>query len=237
MLLDGDHLIREALRAGLTLEAVLAVEGHQPLDAELARLGVTRYEGTASVLAAASPVRTPSGLVAVAEWSPLTSRRLFATSAPLVVGLVDVQDPGNVGAVIRSAHALGATGVLALGSTADPAGWKALRGSMGSAFHLPVGRGSLAEALDSARDCGIPAVGTVAHGGDEIQRADLRPPLLLLAGNEGTGLPADVLAQTDRQVRFPLCAGVESLNVAVTVALAVWEIRRRPVVPGRGDRS
>jgi TrmH family RNA methyltransferase len=146
-----------------------------------------------------------------------------------------VQDPGNVGSVIRSAHALGATGVLALGATADPAGWKALRGAMGSTFHLAVGRASLAGGLDAARAHGVSVAATVAHGGVEIDRADLNlaPPLLLLAGNEGAGLPSDAIAHTDRQLRIPLRTGVDSLNVAVTTALVVWEIRRRASSHGR----
>jgi TrmH family RNA methyltransferase len=234
ILLDGVHLVREALRAGLTVEGVLTEDRSHDLDADLDALGIPRYEGTTAVLAAASPVRTPSGIVAIAEWTPAAPDRLLAAASPLVVGLVDVQDPGNVGGVIRSAHALGATGVLALGASADPAGWKALRGSMGSTFHLAVGRGPIAESLDAARAHGLTVAATVAHGGVDIDRTDLAPPLLLLAGNEGAGLPPDVLARTDRQVRIPLRTGVESLNVAVTTALVVWEIRRRE--PARGRR-
>jgi TrmH family RNA methyltransferase len=236
VVLDGEHLVREAIRAGLTIEGVLTGERAHGVDADLSALGIPHYAGTNAVLAAASPVRTSSGIVAIAEWTPQPPERLLAVASPLVLGLLDVQDPGNVGSAIRSAHALGATGLLALGSTADPAGWKALRGSMGSTFHLAVGRGSLAETLAAAHAHGVTVAATVAHGGDEIDRANLAPPVLLLAGNEGAGLPADVRAGADRRVRIPLRPGVDSLNVSVTAALVVWEIRRRASAPGRRVR-
>jgi TrmH family RNA methyltransferase len=233
VLLDGEHLVLEAVRAGLTLEGVLTGDRPHTLDAAIAALGIPHYAGTTAVLAAASPVRTPSGVVAIAEWSPAPPVTLLAGSAPLVVGLVDVQDPGNVGSVIRSAHALGASGVLALGASADPAGWKALRGAMGSTFHLAVGRGAVDEAIEAARLHGVTIAAAVAHGGTAIDRTALAPPLLLLAGNEGAGLSAGVLDRADRQVRIPLRPGVESLNVAVTTALVLWELRRRPRDPDR----
>jgi TrmH family RNA methyltransferase len=144
-----------------------------------------------------------------------------------VVGLVDVQDPGNVGAVIRVADALGATGVGVTERSADPGGWKALRGSMGSAFRLPVARLDLATLLAEAGRAKAQVAAAVARGGTEPALAWLSRPTLLLLGHEGAGLPDDVLRKADLRVTLPMRAGVDSLNVSVAAALVVDEARRQ----------
>ena len=238
VLLDGAHLITEALYAHARIRSVVTlVDVDPPLIGRLRASGATIYEASETILDAASPVRTPSGIVAIAEWSPATIDGVcelshhHITKSPdhqiLVVGLVDVQDPGNVGATIRSSHALGATGVLALGGTADPAGWKALRGAMGSTFRIPVAHGSLDEGLSAARARGIQILATTASSADPIDRVDLTQPTLVLLGNEGAGLPRHVADQATRRVTVPMRAGVDSLNVAVTAALILYEARRQ----------
>jgi TrmH family RNA methyltransferase len=226
VLLDGEHLVDEALRAGVIIEAVLTDGRPRAVDAALEAAGVPWYEGTTSVLSAASPVRTPSGLIAIASWTPARMGDVFARASPVVIGMAGVQDPGNVGSVIRSAHALGATGVLALDGSADPSGWKALRGAMGSTFHVPVAIGNLADALHGARAKGITVAALVARDGTPLPKAGLKPPVLLLVGNEGHGLDERVLDLATTRVHLPMQAGVDSLNVAVSAALALWEIRR-----------
>lgn len=227
VLLDGEHLVREALDAGLEITVVLS-DGHQPelLDRAVAA-GAAGHGCTRAVMAAASPVRTPSGICALARWRPRAIDAVFAAGPALVVGLVDVQDPGNVGSAIRSADALGATGALTLGATADPRGWKVLRGAMGSAFRLPVGRGELAAALTHARRAGIRVLAAVPAGGRPIDEADLAAPSLILVGREGSGLPADVAAGADDAITIPMRPGIESLNVAVAAALVLDEARRQ----------
>jgi TrmH family RNA methyltransferase len=226
VLLDGEHLIEEAMRAGVPVEAVLTDGQHRALDRTFEARGIICHAATAPVLAAASPVRTPSGIVAIAAWTMTGLDEVFTRAPALVVGMVGVQDPGNVGSVIRSAHALGATGVLALDGTADPAGWKALRGAMGSAFHLPVGAGTVDDAFYQAAARHVDVVAMVAHGGTPLPQARLSPPILVLVGNEGHGLEPSVAARATHRVHVPMQAGVESLNVAVSAALALWEIRR-----------
>jgi len=179
------------------------------------------------VLDAASPVRTPSGLVALAEWAPASLTAAFMVRPAMVVALVDVQDPGNVGSAVRSADALGATAVVALGATASPSGWKVLRGSMGSAFRLPVACAELPDAVAAARAAGVSIMATTPAGTTSIRETDLRSPVLVLFGREGGGLSGDVLAQADAEVAIPMRTGVESLNVAVAVALVLDEARRQ----------
>jgi len=228
VLLDGEHLLREALTAGVRVRTVLSSEHDQSAAAsEAAARGATLYSCTRAVLDAASPVRTPSGLVALAEWAPASLTAAFMVRPAMVVALVDVQDPGNVGSAVRSADALGATAVVALGATASPSGWKVLRGSMGSAFRLPVACAELPDAVAAARAAGVSIMATTPTGTTSIRETDLRSPVLVLFGREGGGLSGDVLAQADAEVAIPMRTGVESLNVAVAVALVLDEARRQ----------
>jgi TrmH family RNA methyltransferase len=235
VVLDGVHLLLDALRAGITIEIIMATAdvlddpSSQIQDVwELARAaGVPVHEATTGVIDAASPVRTPSGVVAIARWalSPLES--LWTPAPAFVLGLVDVQDPGNAGAVIRSADGLGATGVVMIGATADPASPKTLRGAMGSSFRVPVARASLGETMRAARAAGLQVAATTAPAGasTELHDADLRGPMLVLLGNEGAGLPAQALRSADLQLSIAMRPGIDSFNVAVTSALILYEAR------------
>ena len=227
VLLDGEHLLTEALDAGVPIALVLT-DGRAPaLVARAHATGAAVYEGTASVLAAASPVRSPSGVVALAQWH--TTRVVDAMAAPdaCCLGLVGVQDPGNVGSAIRAVDALGATGALILDGTADPRAWKTLRGSMGSVFHVPVGEGTTAEALAEARHAGLTVIAAVARNGTPLMNVDLVGPCLILVGSEGAGLAPDVVDRADARVTIPMRGGVDSLNVAVTAGIVLYEARRQ----------
>ena len=232
MLLDGPHLVADAIAAGVHLrEAAVAVDSqaHPDLQRIVEQLdgnGVDLYGVTAPVMAALSPVRSPSRIVALAD-RPVRYDRIFASPAPLVVVAVGVQDPGNVGAIVRVAEAAGATGAIAAGGSADPFGWKAIRGSMGSALRLPliVERKGTWAAEVRQRGCRI--VATTPRGGRSLYDADLRGPLAILIGGEGGGLPDDLVGQADQRVTVPMQAPVDSLNAAVTAAVLLYEARRQ----------
>jgi TrmH family RNA methyltransferase len=240
IVLDGAHLIREALAAGVPVQTLLA-SSHFLSDAPredrdvikaAARAGADVHEATAAVMDAASPVRTSSGVVALARWLPAPLATVLGPAGrpALVLGLLNVQDPGNVGAVIRSADALGATGVVALDRTAHPGGWKALRGAMGSTFRVPVGRDQLLTALTAARAAGLRVVATVPHGAAPLDHFDLAQPTLVVLGNEGAGLPAELdehIGDAAERVSIPMREGVDSLNVAVSAALVLYEAMRQ----------
>jgi len=227
VLLDGEHLIADALAAGVRIDTLLT-DGRRSAVVRQARdAGADVIHGTTAVLEAASPVRTPSGVVAIAEWRPAPIESVFTRMPALVIGLVGVQDPGNVGSVIRATHALGATGVLALDGTANPTGWKALRGSTGSVFHVPLGRGSLTEACAEARAGGVRVAATVSAGGESIEQADLAGPILVLLGNEGAGLSSDAVERADVRLTIPMRPDANSLNVAIAAALVLFEARRQ----------
>ena len=181
-----------------------------------------------SVMDALSPVRTPSGVVAIAARPIIDRRALLAPAPAMVVAAMGVQDPGNVGALIRSADAGGATGVLLDTDSADPWSWKALRAAMGSAFRLPVLRHADARAsLAEWQGEGLAIVATDPRNGVDLHTLDLTLPLVFVMGAEGTGLSEDILEAADLRVRIPMRARVESLNVAVAAALLVYEAARQ----------
>ena len=231
MLLDGDHLVGEALDAGLALDTVAVVPDKVPPPL-LARLRRALPDDrlvpvTPSLMDAMSPVHTPSGVVALAARPASSLDAVFASPA-LVVMAVEIQEPGNLGAIMRSAEAGGATGLLTTPGTADPFSWKALRGSMGSALRLPIAAvDSVGEAVAHARNAGCRTLATAGHGARSLYEVDLGGPVLVLLGREGRGLPEEVLAVADEQLRIPMEAPVESLNVAVAAALIVYEARRQ----------
>jgi TrmH family RNA methyltransferase len=235
LLLDGPHVLAVALAAGWPLEFVACTDsatGQSPeLAALVARVAAVRIPViavTTAVMDAMSPVSTPTGVVAVASPPSHRAADLVVPSPALVIATVDVQDPGNVGAILRSADAFGATGVACLGASADPFGWKALRGSMGSALRVPVIRDR--DALASVRGLralGLAIVVAGARGGIDAETNDWMGPTLLVVGSEGQGLPAEIAADGDRTVCLAMRNGVESLNVAVAVGVLLHEARRQ----------
>ena len=228
LLLDGWHLLVDAVAAGLAVDAV-AVNVDPPGPAEARALdelidgGAHAVHVTDDVLQAISPVRTSSGVVALARRPVLTLADVFVPAPALVVVAVDVQDPGNVGALVRTAEAAGASGFVALGASADPLGWKALRASMGSAFRLPMARvPDVAAFVAEARTREMQLVALAARGGRAPEDVDLSRATCVFVGGEGPGLGASVLGEADQVLTLPMAAPVESLNVAVAGALVVY---------------
>lgn len=235
LLLDGARLIDDAHRAGWSLQQVVfASEALRHEGGQLARLagrleaaGVAVNAVSAPVLSAISPVRSPAGAVALARHRPQRAERAFAR-AGLVIAPVGVQDPGNVGAIIRAADAGCAAGVLVTDASADPFGWRALRGAMGSTFRVPVvDVGRAAAAIDAARAHGATVLAAVPRGGESVYDADLTRPSLVLVGGEGGGLATGTAALADGCLSVPMRRRVESLNAAVAAALIVYEARRQ----------
>jgi TrmH family RNA methyltransferase len=240
MLLDGAHLVADAIAADVTFQlaavtpASAEATGIRDLIDALERSGVEVITVSSSVMDAVSPVKTPTGIVALAERPVAGADRLYAGRA-LVVAAIDVQDPGNLGAIIRVAEAAGATGFVAGGGSANPFGWKALRGSMGSALRLPIASEVTAdEALADARRHGCRVIATVPRDGLSLFEADLSGPIAILIGGEGQGLTRELTDAADERVTIPMQAPVESLNAAVTAALIVYEARRQRT--SNGDR-
>jgi RNA methyltransferase, TrmH family len=234
ILLDGPHLIADAIAAGLRpLVVALAADPGRHADVaalvdRLSRNGVEIVTVTAPVLDAMSPVRSSSAIVALAERPVERPQQVFAGAAPLAIVAADVQDPGNLGAIVRVAEAAGATGVVTTAASADPFGWKALRGSMGSALRLPLARYASADAaIAQARAHRCRVLATLPRGGRSLFDVTLTGPTAVLIGGEGAGLPTALVDAADDRITIPMQAPVESLNAAVTAALVLYEARRQ----------
>ncbi|OFW08547.1 MAG: hypothetical protein A3H96_14820 [Acidobacteria bacterium RIFCSPLOWO2_02_FULL_67_36] len=233
MLLDGDHLVEEAIRSGVRLDLVALAEHMEEerradIGAHAARAGATCVVVSAPVLAAMSPVKNPSGVVAIGRRPSASLDAALSISPQMVLLLDGIQDPGNFGAIVRAAEACGATGIVASEGCADPFGWKALRGGMGSTFRVRVAaRQPMAEAIARARHRGARVIAAVPRGGVALPDCDLRTPSAILLGGEGGGLPEALLDAADARVSIPMRAPVESLNVAISAALVLYEAARQ----------
>jgi TrmH family RNA methyltransferase len=235
VLLDGEHLVAEALDAGVVLDTVAFAERvvedrgasrstRNGLVDRVVRSGADAVRVPPAVLAAMSPVREPSGIVALAKAARSSLEQALARGPQLVAVLAGVQDAGNVGAIVRAADGCGATGVVATEGTADPFGWKALRGSMGSVFRVPIAaRVRLDLAIAALKKQRIAIAATVPRGGRPLPDCDLHGPMAILLGAEGSGLSDEISSLADVRITIPMRPPVESFNVAITAALIFYE--------------
>ena len=237
LLLDGRRLIADARRAGAAIETVVvaaaAIRHEDPalgaLVTDCARDGIHVVAGSERVMAAVSPLRSPSTAVALARHRPPSVDDVLARAAHgCLLAPLGVQDPGNVGAIVRAADAAGAGGVVVAEAAADPFGWKALRGAMGSTFRLPVAdAGEGGDLPDRARRAGCTVLAAAPRGGRSMYDLDLTRPLLILIGGEGAGIERPVSGSADAVVSIPMAGDVESLNAAVAAAVIAYEVRRQ----------
>jgi TrmH family RNA methyltransferase len=217
--IEGEHLVQEALRSRLRFATVFLREGYSPAY-ELPDVEHLLLPG--DVFASAVSTEQPQGIAALVHAPTFSADALFPAATPLVLALAGLQDPGNVGTLIRSAEAFGATGVLLLPGTASPWNPKALRASAGSVFRIPMLSLGEAEALALIHDKGVPALAAVVHGGVPVAEARLAEPAALLIGNEGAGLSPALLAAADRRITIPTPGPVESLNAAIAGSLLLY---------------
>ena len=235
LLLDGAHLLIEARSSGVPIESAAFDQDSyndpalRQLAEQLVADGADVYVVSRRTLESMSPVKTPAGVVGIARRSLMSLGDAISarTGAPLIVIAHDVQDPGNVGGIVRSAEAAGATAFVASDSTADPLSWKALRGSMGSALRIPIARAALADTLQALRAAGIVISALAPRGGTPLFEANFRRASAVILGREGSGLPADVLEAIDQRVSIPMHAPVESLNFGIDAALVLYEAYRQ----------
>jgi len=142
------------------------------------------------------------------------------------VALEAVRDPGNLGTIVRTADAVGAGGVILVGTCADPYSREAVRATMGSIFDVPLVRASREEALALAAAWRGDVVGTHLQASEDFRAARYRAPALLVMGSEGPGLSPELARACSRLVRIPMAGRLDSLNLAVATALVLYELRR-----------
>jgi TrmH family RNA methyltransferase len=253
ILLDGPHLVQEALACDIPIDVAAFSERQLGnVLSPLARLAkdVRKHGGrplivTEQVLAAISPVEHPTGVVAIARARATDVRVVFAAAAratgrhlPIVLVLAGLQDPGNVGAIVRTAAGFGAAGIVAIEGTANPFGWKALRGAMGGTFRLPIAaRGTLSDVIASAGQEHIRLAAAVPHGGTPLPQLDFTRPIALILGAEGAGVSQTALAAAEDTVTIPMRAPVESLNVAIAASVILYEAARQRVMHAPRKKS
>jgi RNA methyltransferase, TrmH family len=240
---EGPKLIEEALRSGLEAEALLVSEAGEReagriLDAAgESEAGIPRsrvLRTTNKLFEGVAGTDSPQGVAALfrqREWGfddILRGPGEIRESSPLVIVLAAVQDPGNVGTILRSAEAFGATGAVATRGTADPWSPKALRASAGSALRLPVLRGmAIPVLLVQLKMAKVKIYAATSAPGERSTKADLREPAAIFVGNESNGVPAEVERAADRVISIPMAAAVESLNAGVAASLVLYEAARQ----------
>jgi len=226
---EGEHLVQEALRSGLRCDVLYLRQGTEPLfelptDTECLEL-------PPDVFASALATEQPQGIAALVHAPAFTRDMMMSAGrnrpAPLLLVLAGLQDPGNVGTLLRSAEAFAATGALLLPGTASPWNPKALRASAGSAFRLPTLAVSEEEALTLLAQFNIAAVAAVARDGAPLSAASFEGPTALLIGNEGAGLPPHLIAAAAHRVTIAMPGAVESLNAAIAGSLLLYEAARQ----------
>ncbi len=250
LLLDGAHLVREAHDAALPFESLVIASSRLESDNEehidrrggpsgpplteeaalaqsLERKGVDVAVAGDQTFAAISPVRTPSGIVAIVHRHPTTADAILEQARLFALVVVDVQDPGNLGALMRVAEAGGVTGIIVAGESANPFAWKAVRGSMGSVLRLPVARSVSTDAvMQDLRKTRTKVIAAVPRDGWDPDAVDWSGRIALMLGGEGPGLNPEIAAAADERVTVPMEAPVESLNVASSAAIVIYAARR-----------
>ena len=233
---EGLRLCEEALRSNLNLEAVIYSEQIARKDRaanlihELESVSAKSASVSEKLLESISYTKTPQGIIVLAARPQLTETQ-FKTAQPhdpLLVILHGINNPVNLGAILRTAEAAGATGVIATEGTSDPYSPKSLRGAMGAAFRLPIWtNAAFPQVIDWCRTHRIKTASAVAKAARSYVDLDWRTPTALVMGPESAGLSGAEVAATDESVHIPMQGSTESLNVAVAAGILLYEAHRQ----------
>jgi TrmH family RNA methyltransferase len=237
--IEGDHLLEEALRSGMVLKTVFVSERRElpkivPRGVEVMRL-------TEEVFGSVVETQSPQGVAAllVPPISVLDDAMGSGESAPLILIAVGLQDPGNLGTLVRSAEAFGAAGVLTTPGTVSAWNQKALRASVGSVFRVPVVAVTASD-IEGLKQRGVRLIAALGPDGADViaaQEMDFSGACAVMIGNEGAGLGAEWISMCDARVTIPCPGNVESLNAAVAGSLLLYEASRQRATRRYGDES
>jgi len=227
---EGPMLLTEAFKSQAHVDSLL-VEDISLLDPKLldwlndqsTRLFRVSHDLMASIAETETPVGIV-GLARVPRWDP---ERLLSQKSGVFLVLVGIQDPGNMGTILRTAEAFGVTAVWVTTKTVSPFNPKAVRASAGSIFRIPVLPGCNDVQLhEKLRRHQITTVATSVGAPHSIETFPFRLPVALWIGQEATGLPKSLISACQDQVRIPMCESVQSLNVAIATGILLYEIRK-----------
>jgi len=245
IVIEGTHLVEEALKSQKDGRSKLNIvfytgryseskEG-KTLLGQLGKAGVELEEITEKVMSHLSEVETPQGVMALASLSSPDYADFFKQENPAVLILDGIQDPGNLGTIIRVADAFGASGILMSDRTVNPNNPKVVRSTAGSVFNVGLARfRSLIVPLKDLRRRGIKIVATDAAGPKTVSQVDLKGPVGFIFGSEGQGIEEGILKLADELVSIPMTGKVESLNVAVSASIVLYEMLRQRRGKGNG---
>ena len=227
--IEGEHLLLEAVASGLRFAAVFIRAGSEHL---LDKLSISEVVEILTlppdIFASAVSTESPQGVAALVEPPAFALEDVLrAKTTPLLLIAAALQDPGNLGTLIRSAEAFGATGLITLPGTVSPWNQKALRASAGSVFRLPVVAAREDEVFSALQSHNIATLAAVAAEGESLTQHDLNRPTALILGNEGSGIPAEILRRATHRVTIPMPGPVESLNAAIAGSILLYEASRQ----------
>jgi len=233
--IEGVHIVEEAIRSGLRFRAVLFRESARTVaDRLLPQIGShgetlllpdKLFDGTVAS-------ETPQGVAALVRLKEYALGDLLERLqlGPIVV-VTGLQDPGNLGTILRSAEAFGSAGVVLGEGTVSRFNSKVIRASAGSVFRLPIltakTAGGIDEVTAESRRAGLRLIGTSSHKGTPLDQAELTTPAAIHIGSEGSGLPKPLIAQMDESIAIPHSPRVESLNAGVAASILLYEAARQ----------
>lgn len=228
--IEGVKLLEEALRGGLDLDSVFFSESARPLTEKLLPQIGARTETLVlphALFQSIVPSDTPQGVAALVKLRSFSTAELLnrVNNGPLVVA-AGLQDPGNMGTILRSAEAFGAAGVFLTEGTVSPFNSKVLRGSAGSIFRLPFLQISSTGLIPLLRARGVRLIATSSHQGTPLPQISWTLPLAIFIGNEGAGLTRELMREMDETLVIPQAAQVESLNAGIAASIVLYEAAR-----------
>jgi len=221
--IEGEHLLEEAVKSGQALKTVFVSERREvpefvPRGVEVVRLANDVFQSCVET-------QTPQGIAALLV-PPVGTVDEMLRGNPLILIAVGLQDPGNLGTLVRSAEAFGATGVMTTPGTVSVWNQKAIRASAGSVFRVPVASADAA-GMEVLEQQGVRLLAALKDNAAAIDEAMLMGPIAFLIGNEGAGLSEDWVRMADERVTIPCPGWVESLNAAVAGSLLLYEASRQ----------
>jgi TrmH family RNA methyltransferase len=232
---EGLRIVEEAIRSGLRFQAVFVRESSQErIGRLLPQIGdrVDTLLLPDALFEGVVPTESPQGVAALVRLKEFSLEDILQRLqiGPIVV-LAGLQDPGNLGTVLRSAEAFGSAGVILGPGTVSPFNSKAVRASAGSLFRLPVihgeGGGERAGVSEKLRAQGVRLIATSSHKGTTLEMADFKRSVAVFFGNEGAGLPREIVAGMDETIAIPHTPQVESLNAGVAASIVLYEAARQ----------
>ncbi len=237
--IEGVRMIEEAIRSGLRFQAVFFSEaGSAHATRLLPQIGsqVEILLLPDEVFVSAVSTESPQGVAALVKLRPHKFEDLMEAGADaLLVGIAGIQDPGNLGTIIRSAEAFGARAVLLGEKTVSHFNPKAVRGSAGSLLRQPLLRVKLGESITALKQQGVKVLATSSHKGKPLHEADFTGAAMIVVGNEGAGVPQEIQSLADELVTIPHSPRVESLNAGIAASILLYEAaRQRSVKPHHG---